>query len=310
MGWRHTIVLTAALLASIQRPAAAEAPPTAAMFRSQTTVLEAGALSLQSLIDGACRRWASASGGVRFFSAWAFPTTEPVHSCHRRRFGNDDGSQTVAVREGRIVVNPERDDGLTISDGRTKDSGPHWGVLLFLHQEERGACRVRDVKLLAPDRSFDLGNERLAWLGAVPEARGLEFIRGLLGGASDRHVRKHLAFALYLFAGSEAVSDLVRLARRDADASVRKDAIFWLGQKASAAAVQALGDVVASPESLEIKKHAVFALSQLDGDRGTPLLLEIARRNPYPALRKEAIFWLGESGDPRALEFFEEILLR
>jgi HEAT repeat protein len=61
---------------------------------------------------------------------------------------------------------------------------------------------------------------------------------------------------------------------------------------------------------LEIKKHAVFALSQLPDDKGTPMLMQIARNNPHPRLRKEAIFWLGQSGDPSALDFFEEILLK
>ncbi len=68
--------------------------------------------------------------------------------------------------------------------------------------------------------------------------------------------------------------------------------------------------MIASPESLEIKKQAVFALSQLPEETGTPLLLKIARRNPQPQVRKEAIFWLGQSGDPRALDLFDEILLK
>jgi HEAT repeat protein len=68
--------------------------------------------------------------------------------------------------------------------------------------------------------------------------------------------------------------------------------------------------VIASPEALEIKKAAVFALSQLPEEKGTPILLDIARRNPHPRVRKEAIFWLGQSGDPRALDFFSEILLK
>ena len=40
------------------------------------------------------------------------------------------------------------------------------------------------------------------------------------------------------------------------------------------------------------------------------MLLDIARQHPQPRVRKEAIFWLGQSGDARALDFFEEILLK
>jgi HEAT repeat protein len=52
----------------------------------------------------------------------------------------------------------------------------------------------------------------------------------------------------------------------------------------------------------------VFALSQLPKDEGIPLLIRTARDNRNPAVRKQAMFWLGQSGNPRALAFFEEVL--
>ena len=52
----------------------------------------------------------------------------------------------------------------------------------------------------------------------------------------------------------------------------------------------------------------MFALSQLPKDEGVPLLIDIARKNTNPVVRKQAIFWLGQSKDPRAIEFFAEIL--
>jgi hypothetical protein len=39
-----------------------------------------------------------------------------------------------------------------------------------------------------------------------------------------------------------------------------------------------------------------------------PKLIEVARTNRNPAVRKQAMFWLGESKDPRAVKFFEEVL--
>jgi HEAT repeat protein len=52
----------------------------------------------------------------------------------------------------------------------------------------------------------------------------------------------------------------------------------------------------------------VFALSQLPGDQGVPLLINVAKNNPDPAVRKKAFFWLGQSKDPRAVEFFAQVL--
>ena len=54
----------------------------------------------------------------------------------------------------------------------------------------------------------------------------------------------------------------------------------------------------------------MFALSQLPKDEGVPKLIDVARTNRNPAVRRQAMFWLGQSRDPRALEFFEEVLAR
>lgn len=49
-------------------------------------------------------------------------------------------------------------------------------------------------------------------------------------------------------------------------------------------------------------------MSQLPKDEGVPLLIKVARTNANPSVRKQAMFWLGQSRDPRAIDFFEEIL--
>ena len=39
-----------------------------------------------------------------------------------------------------------------------------------------------------------------------------------------------------------------------------------------------------------------------------PLLIDVARKNPNAAVKKQAIFWLGQSKDPRAIDYFAQIL--
>ena len=46
---------------------------------------------------------------------------------------------------------------------------------------------------------------------------------------------------------------------------------------------------------------------KLKGKR-VPKLIDVARSHRDPAVRKQAMFWLGQSRDPRALAFFEQIL--
>jgi hypothetical protein len=38
--------------------------------------------------------------------------------------------------------------------------------------------------------------------------------------------------------------------------------------------------------------------------------MEVARTNRNPEVRKQAMFWLGQTKDPRAIKFFEDILLK
>jgi hypothetical protein len=45
-------------------------------------------------------------------------------------------------------------------------------------------------------------------------------------------------------------------------------------------------------------------------DEGVPKLIEVAKTNRNREVRKQAMFWLGQSNDPRALQFFEEVLSR
>ena len=61
-------------------------------------------------------------------------------------------------------------------------------------------------------------------------------------------------------------------------------------------------------EDREVRKHAVFALSQRPREEAVPELVRIARTHRDPEIRKTAMFWLGQSGDPRAIALFEEIL--
>ena len=61
-------------------------------------------------------------------------------------------------------------------------------------------------------------------------------------------------------------------------------------------------------KSDEVKKKVVFSLSQTNKKRALQKLMAIAKADPSLQARKEAIFWLGQSGDPDAVKFLEEIL--
>jgi hypothetical protein len=121
-------------------------------------------------------------------------------------------------------------------------------------------------------------------------------------------VRKRGVFALSQLDDEAAVPALLRVAKTDAAAATRAEAIFWLGQKAGKKVAAEITERIDKDPDTEVKKKAVFALSQLPKDDGVPLLIQVARTNTNPAVRKQAMFWLGQSKDPRAIEFFAQVL--
>jgi HEAT repeat protein len=145
------------------------------------------------------------------------------------------------------------------------------------------------------------------WLGA---GRGHDGYLALkkLASDPDPEFRKKLSFGLFVSHDPAAVDDLIGMAKSDKDVAVREQAIFWVGQKAGKKAIAMLKDTVDNDPEVGVKKKAVFALSQLPKDEAVPELLHVAQTNASPTVRKEAIFWLGQTHDPRALDYFEQIL--
>ena len=149
------------------------------------------------------------------------------------------------------------------------------------------------------------------WLGNSGDAQALADLKEVYAKEESVSVKKQIVFAIQLGKSNEATGELIRIAKQDASQDVRKQAVFWLGQKASAESVKALKDIVEAPDSESgLKDQAVFAISQLPKEKSVPMLIDLAKANKNPSVRKKAIFWLGQSGDPAALKFFEDILLK
>jgi hypothetical protein len=194
--------------------------------------------------------------------------------------------------------------------------------------EDKAATRLADSALAAlafhddpsADRAFEQATasnqaeavrERASfWLGAARSRRGYEILRRMMSDDPSARVREKVVFALSISKEPEAVSIMIEAAKNDKSDRVRGQALFWLGQKAGKRAVSAIADAIENDPETEVKKKAVFALSQLPADEGVPRLIQVARTHKNPAVRKQAMFWLGQSKDPRALSFFEEILTR
>ncbi len=145
-------------------------------------------------------------------------------------------------------------------------------------------------------------------LGTVPAAGAAQLMLAIArrGGAAadDAIMPAMLADSVQLW------PDLIKLARDpDASTKVRRSAVFWVGQAAATQATAGLEEIVGDAAlEREVRESAVFALSQRPNGEGVPALLLAARTDKDAKIRRSAIFWLGQSNDPRALAFFEEVL--
>jgi len=148
-------------------------------------------------------------------------------------------------------------------------------------------------------------------LGTVGTPAATAYFLGLAGTATG-DVGSAAVFAATLADSVTVWPDLLRLARSSQVVDrTRRSAVFWLGQAAGDAATRGLADLVDDTTgSRQVREAAVFALSQRPPDEGVPALIRVVRTNRDPDVRRKALFWLGQSGDPRALALFEELLTR
>jgi hypothetical protein len=148
-------------------------------------------------------------------------------------------------------------------------------------------------------------------LGTVADKDAVDYLLDDLARA-DGKVAGEAIFPATIADSVTVWPRLLALAKDDSRSrSVRNQAVFWVsqaaGEKATAGLVDVVGDAAADRD---VRLQAVFALSQRPKDEGIPALLDVAKGSKDPKIRKQAIFWLGQSGDPRAVAYFESVLVK
>jgi hypothetical protein len=176
---------------------------------------------------------------------------------------------------------------------------------VMLRVEDRQITRIRTYSSNCP---LDAGGKAVHWFTNVSVAGSVAYMKTFMTPNTTKKLNDSAVTAIAMTDGDEALNELLSLARNGSTAAVKGNALFWLAQRAGQKAVGTITAAIENDPDTEVKKKAVFALSQLPKDEGVPLLIQQARANKNPVVRKQAMFWLGQTKDPRALKFFEEIL--
>ncbi len=165
-------------------------------------------------------------------------------------------------------------------------------------------------KYLASGQPEAIRRRTAVQMGQLRGRRGFEVLRGMVKDEKNERVRESVVQGL-AFSREQGALDIVSaVAKSDPSARVRGEALSWLAREAGRKATGAIQNALDSDPELSVKKKAVFALSQLPRDEGVPLLITVVKLNKDPEIRKQAMHWLGQSRDPRALAFFEEVLAK
>jgi len=162
-------------------------------------------------------------------------------------------------------------------------------------------------RFAAANRNEWLRERAISGLGSR-DARGYAVLQRIAREDASDRIRQRAVQALARSDEPAALETVIEAARSDKSPRVRSQALQLLGRKAGARAVGAITAAIDNDPEADVKRRAVQALSQLPRDEGVPLLIQLARTNKDPQVRRQAMTYLGQSRDPRALKFFEEVL--
>jgi hypothetical protein len=188
-----------------------------------------------------------------------------------------------------------------VSTAPVRLEGPsHFVVLMRYEQRAPGTLRV-----LSPDCPLDAGGLPFYWLSEVRPAESISLLKTLIAGKV--HTALH---AIAVHAGPEAAAALVELTGPDQSERIRKNAMFWLAKSRGRQGFDVVERILRGDASEKVREHAVFALMQSKEAGAIPAVIRSAKEDKAPRVRKQAVLWLGRTQDPRATEFFEQVLSR
>jgi hypothetical protein len=173
---------------------------------------------------------------------------------------------------------------------------------------------LQEVRSLSVDCDVDAGGMPLVWLEGVNADDSVAWLTSLVQGAPagrplDRLANAALA-ALAQHAAPAAAAPLVQLARSGSTTATRSRALALLAQRAADEALPTIAAAIEQDPDKEVRRQAVASLGRMPGGAGILRLMDLARTHQDPEVRRQAMLSLGQSRDPRAVDFFAQILLK
>ena len=156
---------------------------------------------------------------------------------------------------------------------------------------------------------MELREQTIFWLGQKHSEENATYLKGLYTRVKTDALKDKIIFSLSQqrgFGNGEWIMNIALDPKESIE--MRKQALFWAGQNGGATTESfvALYDKMTDPE---IKEQLIFVFSQRGRDpKAIDKLMAIAKNDKDKELRGKAVFWLGQSRDPRAIKYLEELI--
>jgi HEAT repeat protein len=181
-------------------------------------------------------------------------------------------------------------------------------ALRSLAETKSPKAQARLLEVARSDGNAELRKQAVRVLGERGEAAVDDLLK-LFDTDQVPEVRRAALQSLSEIKSTRVEDKLFEIARSNDTVDIKKHAIRMLGERVSKRSFEFLSATAQSNDAnAEVQVQAVRAISERRSEESVPLLIKIARSHPNQMVRKQAIRSLGESGDPRAVEFFREVL--
>jgi len=150
--------------------------------------------------------------------------------------------------------------------------------------------------------------DAIFWLSQQGRGENAEYLRTLYGRLNDEDLKDKTIFAISQIGGSDNLNWLMDLAANgQEDVDMRKKALFWAGQS-NDVSLERLTALYDRLKDRDMKEQMIFVYSQRHEGQALDKLIDIAKHDTDPELRKKAIFWIGQSHDPKAAQYLQEVI--
>jgi len=155
----------------------------------------------------------------------------------------------------------------------------------------------------------ELREQAIFWLGQKRSEDNATYLKGLYSRVKTDALKEKIIFSLSQqrnFGNAEWIMKIALDPKESIE--MRKQALFWAGQNGGAS-TESFASLYDKMTDSEIKEQLIFVLSQRGRDgKALEKLMDIAKNDKDKELRTKAVFWLGQSRDPRAAKFLEDLI--